>query len=152
MISTDTNKPSGIDEQDEECYSEEEYWQAEAQEAAERMKEDAVWEKEEYNSVSDEDDCRRSLSKADFELLDSVGLSWVTSAYNNDYAVYLREHAKDVKDDWFVMDPFHRGLTVHPYEMEYKIAKVQGKLKAAGMSLLKANDTDGNYFVDSFYE
>ena len=95
-------------------------------------------------------DGRVPLSQADFELVTSTGIEWITLAYNNDYAEYLHMHAEECNPNWSVLDPFHRGLMAHPWDVEDQIAQTQKQRAAEGKPLLKANIEDLNYFQNSF--
>ena len=97
------------------------------------------------------DDDGGPLSQADFELVASTGIEWITDAYNNDYAVYLLKHAEECDPNWSVLDPFHRGLTAHPWDVEDRIAQTQKHRAAEGKPLFKANTEDPHYFENSFY-
>ena len=88
------------------------------------------------------------LSSDDFALVDGVGLNWITAAYHNDYATYLLKHKQEYDPNLRVLDPFHRGLLAHPWEVEEWIADAQKRRRKEGKPLLKANSLDAFYFQE----
>lgn len=66
-------------------------------------------------------------------------------------ATYLLKHADECDPNWSVLDPFRRGLTAHPWDVEDRIAKMQKRRAAEGKPLLKANPDDPCYLENSFY-
>ena len=88
------------------------------------------------------------LSSDDFALVDGVGLNWITAAYNHDYATYLMRHTQEYDPNWKVLDPFHRGLFAHPWDVEVWIADAQKRRQKEDKPLLKANSLDAFYFQE----